>query len=74
MEKINRLAVVFKEKNVTNRLISEVTNTREETVSRWVNNKQQPSIKTMHEIANYLKVDIRDLFYPSEWAKENKDK
>lgn len=67
MIEINRLAIVFKEKKVTNKTIAEVTKSREETVSRWVNNKQQPSVLTLYEIAKYLKVDIRDLFYPTKW-------
>ncbi|SDG83248.1 Cro/C1-type HTH DNA-binding domain-containing protein [Pedobacter terrae] len=68
MRIINRLAEVFKEKDVYNRDIAKHLNKSEETVSRWVNNHRQPSLNDLDDIANYLKVDIRDLLYPSDWS------
>lgn len=68
MSEINRLAEVFKEKKVSNRAMADFTGFKEETVSRWVNNHQQPSITTFTQIAEYLRIDIRDLFHPSDWS------
>ncbi len=68
MKNINRLAEVFKEKDVYNRDIAKQLNKSEETISRWVNNHRQPSLNDLDEIANYLKVDIRDLLHPSDWS------
>ncbi|RAV27547.1 XRE family transcriptional regulator [Sinomicrobium soli] len=42
---------------------------KKETVSRWVNNKQQPTLNTLNEIAKFLNVDIRELLHQSEWMK-----
>ncbi|RQO73760.1 XRE family transcriptional regulator [Pedobacter sp. KBW01] len=68
MRDINRLAEVFKEKDVYNRDIAKHLNKSEETVSRWVNNHRQPSVNDLNEIAEFLRVDIRELLYPSDWS------
>ncbi|GHE39151.1 helix-turn-helix transcriptional regulator [Sphingobacterium griseoflavum] len=67
MVKINRLEQVFIEHNVYNRRIAELLDVSESTVSRWVHNKQQPDVHKLYKIAEFLKIDIRDLFYPTEW-------
>jgi putative transcriptional regulator len=67
MEKrnINRIRVVLAEKNITNKWLAEQLGVSEITVSRWVNNTQQPAVEIFVDIANLLKVDIRDLFEPT---------
>lgn len=69
MSRINRLAEVFKENNITNREIAKHLEKSEETVSRWVNNHRQPSLEDLNKIACYLQQDIRELLYPSEWTQ-----
>lgn len=64
---INRLAEAFIEHGTTNIEIAKLFNVSVSTVSRWVNNKQQPDILKFYKIAEYLKMDIRDLFYPTTW-------
>ncbi len=59
---INRIRVVLAEQNRTNKWLAEQIGVSEITVSRWVNNTQQPAVEIFLEIANILKVDIRDLF------------
>lgn len=59
---INRLKVVLAEKRKTNRWLAEQLGVNEATVSRWVNNRQQPSLATFRKIANILQVDVKDLF------------
>lgn len=66
--KLNRLAEVFEELGVENNDIVKFLKVKKETVSRWVNNHQQPSLTTFAQIAEYLRVDIRELFYPSDWS------
>ncbi len=66
--RLNRLAEVFEELGVKNDDIVKFLDVKKETVSRWVNNHQQPSIITFAQIAEYLRVDIRDLFHPSDWS------
>lgn len=59
---INRLRVVLAENNKTNRWLAEAIGKNEATISRWCNNKAQPSADMFVAIANALDVDVRDLF------------
>lgn len=59
---INRLKVVLAEKRKTNRWLAEQLGVNEATVSRWVNNRQQPSLATFRKIADILGVNVKDLF------------
>jgi len=70
MKKINRLGEVLQEQGIYNREIAKYLNKSEETISRWINNHRQPSVSDLYDIAEYLKVDIRSLLYPSEWTKK----
>lgn len=64
MEKLilNRLRIVLAEKSKTNRWLSEKLDINENTVSKWVNNVQQPPLFTFYKISNLLEVDMRELF------------
>ena len=61
MKDFNRIKVVLAEKKISNKLLAEKLQKRDETVSRWCNNKQQPSIEELYNISLFLDVDIRDL-------------
>ncbi len=63
---INRLRVVLAEKNRTNKWLAEKIGFNPSTVSRWVNNKQQPTLATFREIATVLNVDVKDLIESSK--------
>lgn len=67
--KINRIAEVLEEKDMKNNDLVIHLKVKKETVSRWVNNKQQPTLNTLNDIAKFLKVDIRELLHQSEWMK-----
>ena len=69
MKKINRLAEVFIEKDVYNRDIAKFLQKSEATISRWANNHRQPSLEDLFTIAQYLKIDIRELLHPNDWGK-----
>lgn len=69
MKKINRLGEVLTEKKIYNREIAKLVNKSEQTISRWANNHRQPSVDDLYKIAEYLKVDIRDLLHPSDWSE-----
>jgi len=71
---INRLKEVFKEKKVTNRQIATYLKKSEPTISKWVNNRRQPSLDDLYKIAEYLQIDIRSLLYPSNWGHMEKHK
>jgi len=59
--KINRLKIVLAENDKTNKWLAEQLSKSEVTVSRWVTNEIQPSLETMAQIAELLKVDIKEL-------------
>lgn len=60
-KKMNRLKIVLAEKDTTNRDLADNIKVNELTVSRWVTNRQQPSLAKLFEIAEFLNVDVRDL-------------
>lgn len=64
MDKINynRIKAVLAEKNVSSKELAKHVNKTESTVSRWCTNDVQPSVEIFHQIAQFLDVDIRDLF------------
>ncbi|GAA4213174.1 hypothetical protein GCM10022289_44940 [Pedobacter jeongneungensis] len=65
---INRIGEVLKEKGAGNKDLVKFLEIEKETVSRWVNNKHQPTVTTLNRIAEYLRVDIRELLHPSDWS------
>ena len=65
-EALNRLKVVLVEKGKTSRWLAEQLGKTEHTVSRWCQNKSQPSIAQLNEIANVLNVDVRSLITPTK--------
>ena len=65
---INRIREVLKEKKAGNKDLVEFLKIEKATVSRWVNNKQQPTVTTLNKIAEFLRVDIRDLLNQSDWS------
>ncbi|RNL52777.1 helix-turn-helix transcriptional regulator [Pedobacter jejuensis] len=71
MADLNRIKVALAEKKISNKLLAEHLGRRVETISRWCTNKQQPSLEELNSIAEFLKVDIRNLLYPSDWSESN---
>ncbi len=63
---LNRLRVVLAEKNKTNRWLADAIGKNENTISRWCNNRAQPSVEVLADIAKALDVDIRELFNKSK--------
>lgn len=61
LEMINRIKVVLAEQHRTNKWLAEQIGKTEITVSRWVQNKCQPSLDQLVEIARALDVDVSDL-------------
>jgi putative transcriptional regulator len=63
----NRIKAVLAEKQVANNQLSKKIKVSEQSVSAWCTNSKQPSIKTLYEIAKFLKVDIRELLVSTTW-------
>lgn len=66
MRAINRIKAVLAEKQLSGKWLANEIDRTENTVSRWCANKVQPSLESLLEIAEVLKVDIRDLLRSSE--------
>lgn len=58
---INRIKIALAERNKTNRWLAEHVGKSEITVSRWVQNKAQPSLEQLLVIAKVLSVSPKDL-------------
>ena len=69
-EALNRLKVVLVEKEKTSRWLAEQLGKTEHTVSRWCQNKTQPSIVQLNEIAQVLDVDVRVLISSSKGKED----
>lgn len=60
-ENINRIKIALAERNKTNRWLAEKTGKSDITISRWVQNKTQPSLEQLVEIAKVLEISPKDL-------------
>jgi len=58
----NRIKSVLAEKNVSSKDLARHLGKTESTVSRWCTNDVQPSVEVFYQIAQFLEVDIRELF------------
>ncbi len=58
---INRIRIALAEQNKTNRWLAEHIGKSEITVSRWVQNKAQPSLEQLVIVAKVLSVSPKDL-------------
>ena len=58
---INRIRVVLAEQNKTNRWLAEQMGKSEITISRWVQNKSQPSLEQLLQVAKLLSISPKDL-------------
>ncbi|EFC71321.1 helix-turn-helix transcriptional regulator [Prevotella sp. oral taxon 299] len=63
---LNRLKLILVEQGKTNRWLAEQLGKTEHTVSRWCQNKTQPSMIQLGEIARVLDVDVRLLIKPTK--------
>lgn len=61
----NRIKIVLAEQDRSQKWLAEKMDMRKPSISRWATNKSQPSIETLFEIAEVLKVDVRTLLVSS---------
>ncbi|MDD7252025.1 MAG: helix-turn-helix transcriptional regulator [Prevotellaceae bacterium] len=60
-EQYNRIKAALADKQMTSKSLAEKIGKSENTVSRWVANRIQPSIPQLYEVAKILNVDVREL-------------
>ena len=61
MKNVNRLKVVLVEQRKTGKWLAEQLGKDPSTVSKWCSNTTQPTLDMLVNIANLLKVDIKEL-------------
>ncbi len=62
---INRIKIALAETRKKNKWLAEKIGKDESTISQWCTNARQPSLENLLKIANVLKIDVRDLLYPT---------
>ena len=66
MAHYNRIKGALADAGISNKQLAEGLGVTEPTVSTWCTNTKQPSLETLFLIADYLKVDVRELLVPNE--------
>ena len=62
-KKLNRIKAVLAETGHTGKWLAEQLGKDPVTVSKWCTNTSQPDLYTLHEVANVLETNIKDLIY-----------
>jgi transcriptional regulator with XRE-family HTH domain len=68
----NRIKAALAEAGVSGKELADALGVTEQTVSAWCTNTKQPSLQTLYLIADYLKIDVRDLLVPNKHARSGK--
>ena len=63
---LNRIKVVFAEKDKSNKWLAEQLGKDQATISKWVTNTTQPNLEMLLLIAKVLEVNVNDLVRPLE--------
>ena len=64
---LNRIKVVLAEKNKTGKWLGEQIGKSNCTISKYINQKVQPDLKTLAQIAKALEVNVKDLLNDTEY-------
>jgi putative transcriptional regulator len=64
-----RIKAALADAGVTNKELAEGLGVMESTVSTWCTNTKQPSIETLFLIADFLKMDARELLVANNHAR-----
>ena len=66
MKDLNRIKIALVEKKKTGIWLAEQLGKNPATVSRWCNNRIQPSLETIDKIAELLDINIQELLVISK--------
>lgn len=70
MANLNRLKVVLVENQKTGKWLAEQLGKSNCTVSKWCSNTVQPDLKTLNDIADLLKLDVKELIVSNNYSLE----
>lgn len=68
---LNRIKVVLAEQNRSGKWLAAKLGKTDTTVSRWVQNRVQPSVEQLFDIAKVLGVDVKSLLSSSNVNNKN---
>ena len=68
----NRIKSVLAELEVSNKELAKALDKTENTVSRWCRNEMQPTLPTLFEIADFLKIDVKELIGTNKMSPKGK--
>jgi transcriptional regulator with XRE-family HTH domain len=71
MKPKNRIRVILAEQDLRSTYLVENLGVTKTTVSRWLNNLQQPNLNRLYEMAELLKVDVCDLLVRNKPCEES---
>jgi len=70
VKRYNRIKVAIYESRIEQQDLAEILGVSPDTVSRWCINKNQPAVQQLFEIAEVLRINVRELLEPTDWSKE----
>ena len=70
-EQMNRIKEVLEEKGIKQTRLAEQLGKSYNMVNAYVQNRQQPRIEVLYDIANILGVNVKDLLTDNEIKKDN---
>ena len=70
MANLNRLIVVLVENQKTGKWLAEQLGKSSCTVSKWCSNTVQPDLKTLNDIADLLKLDVKELIVSNNYIEK----
>lgn len=70
-EQMNRIKEVLDEKGIKQTLLAEQLGKSYNMVNAYVQNRQQPRIEVLYDIAKILGVNVKDLLTDNEIKKDN---
>ena len=68
---LNHIKVMLAEKGKTNKWLAEKLGRDQATISKWCTNSAQPSLEALIQIAQCLKVDVKELIRFPENENQN---
>jgi len=71
---LNRIEIVLAEMGMSHRELAAGVDLGEVTISRYCNNRRQPSLEILNTIADFMKVDVRRLMVPNKYASDDQQK
>jgi putative transcriptional regulator len=66
LDKMNRIKEVLEEKGIKQTWLAEQLGKSYNMVNGYVQNRQQPRLEVLYEIANILNIDVKDLLKTNE--------